>query len=186
MLHVLPWLRHTVEFVLRFGILLPTVVLAGCSYGPEWYALPPQRTAITAPPTELAMYITMNDPAAARHLVRDIGGLEDNLYRWTSRRPELEFWLLGARRIKFAMSFALPDVTMKVTGPVTLSILINGQPFDQPRYDQPGNHQYEKDVPPELLKARARNSVVIEPRPVWKGPDGRALGFVLTEAGFRY
>lgn len=148
--------------------------------------MPPQRAVVLAPKTELSMYINMNDPEADKHFVRDVGGLEGNLYRWVFRRPEMEFWLQGARRIKFAMSFALPEVTMKVTGPVTLSILINGQPFEQPRFDEPGNHQYEKDVPPELLKARARNSVVIEPRPVWKSPDGRTLGFVLTEAGFKY
>jgi hypothetical protein len=132
------------------------------------------------------MYIAMNDPEASKHLVHDVRGLEADSYRWALRRPELVFWLESVRRIKFAMSFALPEVTMKVTGPVTLSILINGQPLDQPRFDQPGSHQYEKDVPPEMLKPRARNSVVIEPHPVWIASDGQALGFVLTEAGFRY
>ena len=133
------------------------------------------------------MYVAMRDPAAPAHIVRDVSRtLEDNSYRWTYRRPELQFWVEGARRVRFAMSFALAETTMKATGPVTLSFFVNGQRFDAARYDQPGNHEYEKDVPAELLKPRAKNVVAIEPDQVWVSPDGVAMGFVLTEAGFKY
>jgi hypothetical protein len=133
------------------------------------------------------MYLTMRDPAAPAHIMRDVSRtLEDNSYRWTYRRPELQFWVEGARSVKFAMSFALAEATMKSTGPVTLSFFINGQPFDKARYDQPGNHEYEKEVPAELLKPRAKNVVAIEPDQVWVSPDGVTMGFVLTEAGFKY
>jgi hypothetical protein len=128
----------------------------------------------------------MNDPNAQKHLLRDINRtLEDSLYRWTHRRPEMQFWLDGTRRIKFAMDFAFAEATMKVTGPVTLTFFINGRLFDRARYDQPGSHHYEKDVPPELLKPRAPNVVAIEADKVWVSPDKTSLGFVLTEAGFK-
>jgi hypothetical protein len=178
---------YTDLFVLRIGLLLPAVLLAGCYRGPDWYAVPEQRAAVTAPKTELAMHIAMNHPNATAHIVRDVNRtLEDNSYRWTHRRPELQFWVEGPRRVKFTMDFALPEATMKMTGPVTLSFFINGQHFDTARYDQPGSHRYEKDAPPELLKPHAKNTVAIEPDKVWVSPDNVALGFVLTQAGFRY
>ena len=133
------------------------------------------------------MYVAMRDPDAPKHLVRDVNmALEDNLYRWARRRPEMQFGLEGVRHLKLVLSFHLPEATMKFTGPVTLTFFINGQRFDAARYEKPGLYRYEKEAPPELLKANANNVVRIEPDPVWVSPDGLPMGFVLTEAGFQY
>ncbi len=173
---------------LRFLVLAAALALAGCSREPDSYAPPIQRQPLdAAEPAFVGPYVYMGNPNADAYIVKDVAPRgEGGTWRWAYRRPELQFYIGRREHLKFVMEFALADRTFAETGPVTLSVFINGKPLDRFRYDKPGTHSINKPVPAELLKADAVNRVAIEPDKVWTArEDGATLGFILTSAGFR-
>ena len=173
---------------LRFLALAAALALAGCSREPDWYAPPIQRQPlVVSEPAFVGPYVYMGNPNADAYIVKDVApASEGGAWRWTYRRPELQFYIGPAQQLKFVMEFAIVDRTFAETGPVTLTVFINGRPLDRFRYDKPGSYTIDKPVPAELLKADAINRVAIEPDKVWTArEDGAALGFILTSAGFR-
>jgi hypothetical protein len=170
--------------LLPYSLLL---LLAGCSSAPDRYPPPAQREQAAEEAGTIRHFVAMNDPNAPAYFIRDISpGLEANSWRWTFRRPELRFFIETSQNLKFVMDLAVPELTFKQTGPVTLSVFINGQLLDRFPCPEPGQRQIEKKVPPEMLKAGAVNVVAIEPDKVWiSKQDGAVLGFILSSAGFQ-
>jgi hypothetical protein len=71
------------------------------------------------------------------------------------------------------------------TGPVTISIFINGHLFGKVKYGDAGRKQFEKPVPVAFLNSKAVNFAALEIDKVWVSKtDGAVLGFILTSAGF--
>jgi len=166
---------------------LLSLLLAGCSKGPDIYAPPAQRQSLTVPGTSgsLGNFVSMTDPAVNAYIVKDVSDTTEGNWRWTYRRPELRFFLTKADHLRFTMDFSFPQRTLRETGPVTLSFFINGKLLDKQKFAESGGQHYEKDVPPEMLHAGAVNNVAIEPDKVWVSKtDGAVLGFILTRAGF--
>ena len=168
--------------------LLPALLLAGCRTLPDTYAPPVQREvrAVTEP-SFVGPFISLSNANADAYILKDVSpAVEGGTWRWTYRRPELQFYLTRSSSLRFVLDFALADQTFAETGPVTLAVYVNDRLLDRFRYDKPGVHKLEKPVPPELLRENALNRVVIEPDKVWiaKG-DGAALGFILSAAGFQ-
>lgn len=173
----------------RRVLLLPAAVwlaASGCARIPDWYAPPIQRQPLDGVQSGLRHFVNMSDPAAADYIVSDIAdGVEAGSWRWARQRPTLRFRLLPAKGLKFVMDFAIADVTFEKTGPVTVSILINGNLLDRMRCESPGARHFEKRVPEEWLKAGEDTTVTAEVDKVWVAPkDGVKLGFILTRAGF--
>ena len=158
-----------------------------CARLPETFAPPVQRTALLdAPAHGPGYFLSMDDPRADLYLVRDFQDHGPGTWRWAYAHPVLRFFVPGAPDLKFAMDFSIPERTFRDTGPVTLSLRINGALFDRHRVESPGEHHYSKAVPPELLRANQENLVAIDPDPVWVSKaDGGKLGFILSRAGFR-
>ena len=101
------------------------------------------------------------------------------------KRPELRFFLDSTERLKFKADLSIADVTLKETGPVTISIFINGHLLDKVKYASAGRRGYEKAVPPAFLLPNAVNLAALEIDKVWVSKtDGAVLGFILTTAGF--
>lgn len=174
--------------LLRFSLAAAAFALSGCSSAPDWYAPPVQRQPLAvSEPSFVGAYVDMSNPNADAYIVKDVSpAVEAGSWRWTSRRPELQFYLPAGKAFKFVMEFALAGTTFKETGPVTLTVRINEKVLDRFRFDTEGNHRLEKPVPPELLLPDALNRVSIEPDKVWVSKeDGAALGFILTSAGFQ-
>jgi hypothetical protein len=82
------------------------------------------------------------------------------------------------------MDLTFPDQTFAQTGPVELTIRLNGKEFDRVRYAKAGSQQYAKEVPWEWLRPDAVNTVGLEPDKTAAGPERERLGFVLSRAGF--
>jgi hypothetical protein len=90
-----------------------------------------------------------------------------------------------AGRLRFVMDFSLPERTFRETGPVTLTLTINGKLFDRARFDTPGQLHYSHPAAPEFLNLHGENRVAIDPTPVWVSKaDGGKLGFIISRAGF--
>jgi len=128
----------------------------------------------------------MNAPNADAYLVRDISHyVEGGAWRWAGQHPQMRFFLDTVRHLKFSLDLSITETVFHQTGPMTLSLVINGHPFDRVRYDQPGGQHYEQPVPESLLKAGQENLVEIEPDRVWTSEeDGAKLSIILIRAGF--
>jgi hypothetical protein len=162
------------------------VVCAACGRLPETFAPPPQHaTLFPIPPGSPGYYFSMADSDAGAYLVQGVADHGPGTWRWTFDHPVLRFYLPAAPGLQFTMEFTLPESTFKDTGPVTLSISINGKAFDRVRCEHAGQQSYRHAVPAELLRGNAINLVAIDPHPIWLSPsDGERLGFILSRAGF--
>jgi hypothetical protein len=172
----------------RFSPLIlvcPILLLAGCARQPESVAPPPQRAALAVPPsTGLGFFLSMSDPNADAYLVKDVADHGPGTWRWVYDHPVLRFRVPDAPRLKFTLDFAIPERTFRETGPVTLTLRLNGTRFARQLFDHPGELHYSADVPANLLR-RGENQVAIDPDPVWVSKaDGGHLGFILSRAGF--
>jgi hypothetical protein len=166
--------------------MLPAVFFAGCSRLPETYPPPRQRPSLIVPPsTGLGYFLSMDDPQAGLYLVKDFQDHGPGTWRWAYSHPVMRFMVPDVPHLKFTMDFSLPERTFRDTGPVVLTLSLNGTIFDRHRYEQPGELHYTHDVPEALLRRGAINLVGIDPDPVWVSPaDGGRLGFILSRAGF--
>jgi hypothetical protein len=126
----------------------------------------------------------MDDPTVGEYIVNDIS-TEQGLRRWAFLRPELKFQVKDASHLKLVAEFALPEVTYKVTGPVTVSSAVNGRPLGSIRCDHAGDWRLEKTVPEGLVKPDEEIHVTFDANPRWVSPtDGAQLSFFLRGAGF--
>lgn len=128
--------------------------------------------------------VRMDDPDADAFLVRDISP-EHGETRWAFLHPELRLIVADARNLKFAVEFAIPAVTFRVTGPVTVSFAVNGRQLATMRCDHAGDYRLQRAVPEGLVEARKAIRVNFEANPRWVSPeDGAQLSFLLRSAGF--
>jgi hypothetical protein len=128
----------------------------------------------------------MSDPAADAYIVKDLSdSVEAGSWRWARKRPELRFFLDSVEQMKFKADFSIAETLFRETGPVTISILVNGNLLDKAKYPEPGEKHFEKAVPAKFLRAKSVNFVAMEIDKVWVSKsDGAVLGFILTRAGF--
>ena len=164
---------------------MSAVITASCGRRAGPFSPPVQRSLDLEPdPGGLGPFIAMDDPVAADYIIRDISP-EPGYRRWAFIHPELRFRVRDASHVKFAAEFALPEVTFKVTGPVTISCSVNGRALGSIRCDHAGDYRFEKLVPDGVVQAGQETHVTFEANPRWISPeDGAQLSFFLHSAGF--
>ena len=131
----------------------------------------------------LGHYVYMNQPEADAYIVGGMREKSEGPWRWALDRPVLRFYVPEAARLNFQMDLTFPEKEFHQTGPVTLTLALNGQVFDRVRVDKPGSERYSHRVPAHLLRANSINVVAITPDKTAGRPDER-LGFVMFSAGF--
>ena len=150
---------------------------AGCNSLPVFYAPPAQRASQAS-----RHLVKMGDPDANSYIVQGFRSeSEGGAWRWALDHPVLRFTLPDAGPLQFTMLFTLPQATFHDTGPVTLSVAINGKPFDRIPCDHAGDYQVTRPVADSFLHKPGVNLVAIDPS---KTATPEKLGFVLTSAGF--
>lgn len=133
----------------------------------------------------LGHFVYMSQAGADAYIVGGMRDKSEGPWRWTHERPVLRFYLPETARLRFRMDLTLPDNTFQETGPLTLTLALNGAEFDRVRYDKPGQQRYDHVVPAELMRENAVNEVAIVPdKTAGRAAPGERLGFVLTSAGF--
>jgi len=168
---------------MRTVLPIALACLAGCGGAPQSYPLPSQRPAITEP-TVLAPFVEMGSYAARAHTVRDVASrAEGEGWRWTYLRPELRFHLPSTARQRFLMDFSIIPEVFAETGPVTLSVSVNGKLLGRIRCSRPGDYRFERPVPEAWLAPET--TVVAQVDKHLSGRDGAQLGYTLSRAGFR-
>jgi len=172
---------------LRLYTLLSLSLLSGCVNIPDSYAPPIQRKPLTGTePSAVGHFVTMSDPNADAYIVKDVSpAAEAGSWRWTGKRPELRFFLETTEHLIFKADFSIAETTLRETGPVTVSVLINGHVLDTVKYVNAGEKHFDKPVPPDFLRLKSVNYAALEIDKFWVSKtDGAVLGFILTRAGF--
>jgi hypothetical protein len=162
------------------------LLCAGCSSLPDGFPPPPQRPPVESPPgLSLGYFVSMGDPESDRYIVQGFASRSEGAWRWAYEHPVLRFWGPDLEHVHFFMDFAIPERTFRETGPVTLTLSLNGEVFDHLRCAEPGQHSYSHEAPAGLLLKNALNLVSIQPDKFWVSrDDGTKHGFILVRAGF--
>jgi hypothetical protein len=171
----------------RLYILLSLILLTGCANIPDSYAPPVQRKPLGGTePNPIGHFVNMGDLNAPAYIVKDVAdGAEAGSWRWARKRPELRFYLETIEHLSFKADFSIAETLLRETGPVAISIFINGHPLDTLKCSEAGERNYVKPVPAEWLHAKSMNFAAMEIDKVWVSKtDGVVLGFILTRAGF--
>ena len=163
------------------------LLTVSCGRPPGVYAAPPQRSLDLGPdPSATLDFVAMDDPQVDDYLVHDISP-ERGIRRWAFTHPELRFRLKDAHHLVFTAEFAIPEITYKVTGPVTVSYAVNGRTIGTLRCGHAGDFRLEKPVPDGLVEPAKSVRVTFEANPRWVSPaDGAQLSFLLRSAGFTH
>jgi len=161
------------------------ILAAGCGRSPGTFLMPPQRSVnLGQDPGGLGPWVVMDDPAADDYIVRDISPGRDH-HRWAFLHPELRFRIKEPGYSKFVADFAIPEVTFRATGPVTVTAALDGVSLGGIRCDHAGDYRLEKPVPGGVLTPGKELHVTFEANPRWVSPeDGAQLSFYLGGAGF--
>lgn len=167
--------------------VLLCLLLCACRRWPDSFPPPRQIPAVTPPPpTAGPSVLELQGRDVDRHILRDVMlGYSDAPWRWTARRPLLQLEVGGTVGVAFAVDYAIPEVTFKHTGPVTITFFINSQQFAAIHADKSGDGHFERPVPDFWLRAGEENTVGAEIDKVWTDPrNGLKYGFILSRIGF--
>jgi len=135
---------------------------------------------------ELLSYLNLGDIRSRPQLVSGWYVIEDGAWRWMAPEAEATLRPLPAPAVQFDLQlFFPPDFMRRAGSPVTVSVMLNGQPFTKAVYYEPGGHRLTRVVPRELL-ARPTTSVSIRVNPAMPptATDKRELGAVVQGLGF--
>jgi hypothetical protein len=149
------------------------------------YAAPEQRSLDLGPdPGGLGPFVLMDAPDSDDYLVKDISPGRD-FRRWAFVAPELRFRVKSASHLTLTVDFTVPEVTYKVTGPVTVNYAVNGKKLGTMRCTRAGDFHLEAPVPDGLVRPGETIHVTFDAAPRWISPeDGAQLSFLLRSAGF--
>lgn len=137
-----------------------------------------------ADPGGIGAFIRSEETHADIHIVRDISK-EAGIFRWAFLNPEMQFRVKTSEDLNFQMEFAIPEVTFKKTGPVTVSCSINGRPLGSVRCPNWGQYSLKKPVPADWVQPKDLVHVTFHAEPRWISPEDKAeLSFLLRSAGF--
>ncbi|MBM3737294.1 MAG: hypothetical protein FJW39_16045 [Acidobacteria bacterium] len=159
------------------------LLAAACSRWPESYQPPVQR-ADPAPPV-LLPFISMGEPAAPPHFVRDVGEAQPNGLRWTSGKSVFRFRLPHTGGLSLTAAFYYPNSIREEVGPATVIYRVNGRVVDRVKYGEGENHAFSHEVDSTWLHSGQDTLVEVETVPGWTSPEGVKLGIALSSLGFR-
>ena len=119
------------------------------------------------------------------YIVRDISNTTEGRWRWAYNHPEMRFYVTKTAGVKLAVDLSIPQATFKDTGPVNITLSVNGHPVEKLHFDKPGDRHADTAVPAEFLKAREDNLLAMEADKKWVSKqDGAILSFLIIRAGF--
>lgn len=167
------------------ALIALSLATAGCFYSAESYP-PPVQGEIPPGEDALLPFIQANEAEAVLHFESDISPqLESGAWRWTWAKPSYVFQLPDRGPWKFRLEFVLPDVVFEHTGPVAMTVKVNGKPLVSQRLTQPGKHFYEQPVPDGVIDPSRAVAVEAALDRIYPAPgDGKPLGYLLLAAGF--
>jgi hypothetical protein len=101
-------------------------------------------------------YCLLESRVCSRYSVKLLEGwypLEQNSFRWTSRRFSVELrkaLSMDARKLRF--TFHLPEAVVQASGPITIRAEVNGEKFATATFSTQGEHDYTVDLGRRISK----------------------------------
>jgi hypothetical protein len=180
-------IRHSfIVFLVFLVFLVSLVFLSACDRLPESYPPPEQRQPVPGI-NDLgpeAMLVSMGSPEADRYIVKDVYPGTGISWRWTKKEPTVRVPLRSPRT--FSADFALWQDSFRITGPLTISFLVNGKLLDKIRYTTPGEKRFEKAVPPEWFTGGDEAIVALSVDKLYTEPRGGSkFGVILVSLGLK-
>lgn len=106
-------------------------------------------------------------------------------WRWIHRSARFRFLSVPGTRASVEVNVTVVDATLAQTGPVTVSLLVNGTRIGSKRYNAAGEYFIQAPVPANLPVTRTFD-VTLEVDPPWISPsDHNDLGVILSNIGLR-
>jgi len=105
--------------------------------------------------------------------------------KWTGDTARFRFCVRDLSASDLYLRYAAPEVTFRQTGPVRVSIDVNGKPFDSFLRTAPGDGEYRH--PAAGIPAKPFEPFVVSIRidpPYVAQDDNAKLGILLDEIGF--
>ena len=168
---------------MKIVAILIFLFLCACEKVPE-YPIPEQRPPSEPVDAPGARVLNMDDPNVTRRFMRDITPELHGTWRWALQRPAVRIRVRTEHQVKYIIDLALPEVTFKDTGPVTIAFTVNDHVLDRVRYITPGSHHFEKPVPQEWLQGGEPAIVGAEIDKMWVSKDdGQRFGFIIERIG---
>jgi hypothetical protein len=128
--------------------------------------------------------VNMADDDWATHMVQDLPPGPLSPWKWTGPKPTIKVMVRTNQGLRYVIDFSVAEATLKDTGPVTLTFLVNDHALESVRYAAAGDYHYEKAVPPEWVEPLKDTTLGAAIDKVWVAPsDGAKLGFILTRIG---
>ncbi|MGE5569843.1 MAG: hypothetical protein ACM3S5_12470 [Rhodospirillales bacterium] len=131
-------------------------------------------------------FLKLGDIRSRPQLLSGWHAIEDGGWRWMAQEATAVLRVPADPPATFELQLYFPpDYIERAGGPATVSVLIDGRPFAQETYNQPGGYRLVRPVPDGLLtppesRMEIRLNRVIPPT----GADRRELGAVVQEFGF--
>jgi len=171
----------------RALLLCLVCTLPACVKYPEPYRPPVQRQPMEyEQPERLSHYIAMSELSAPRHFVSDVvPELHDDNWRWTMQRPTFKFQLPTTLGLSLAVDYTVPDLTFKRTGPVKITVYVEGHKLDDIVVNKDKKETWKKEVPSEWLTTERPVVVRLEIDKMWTSDHNEMRrGFIITGIGF--
>lgn len=158
--------------------------LSACQNLPGPYAPPPQRQPLPKfRPYRYSRIVDMADGDAPSFFVRDITGIWGGTWRWAGQRPAVKVHVRSNQNLKYKIDFGIAEITLKETGPVTVTFTVNDHEIGNIRVTKPGDQHFEKEVPPGWLEPDKDAIVGAAVDQVYVAGDGTKLGMTLFRIG---
>jgi hypothetical protein len=173
-------MKHTL------GLVCAAVLIeVSCQNTPEPFAPPVQRPPLEDfRPYRISTIVDMSNEEAQTHFVQDFTSIAAPNWRWTGLRPTVRVRVSSAENLRYTIDFAIAEATFQVTGPVTVSFLVNDQMLDRALYNHAGNQHFEKAVPAGWVTAGQDATVAAEvDKAGATAADGTKLGMILVRIG---
>ncbi len=130
-------------------------------------------------------HLKLGQPKAVGHLLHDFMEQDERAERrWTFERPALLFAVPRRPNTRFRMDFVLAAQTFSKTGPIRMTVWLNGKPLGQAVYGSPEQHSFEAAVAPELLRDDGVALIETTLDKYFVADDGVKLGYLFESAGF--
>lgn len=133
----------------------------------------------------LASTLRMGDAAVAGQLLNGFYGIENNTWRWTSKRFSVLLGTppgAGQNGATLSFAFTVADAVFQKTGPVTLTASINGTTLKSQAYNTSGSYTLSADVPASLLTTDSVKIDFALDKSIRPDQDKRELGVIANSA----
>ena len=170
----------------RLGLVCAAVLTgSACRNMPGPFAPPVQRQPLADfRPYRMSAIVDMSDEDARRTSSRTSLRTRHPRGDGPGKQPAVRVRMRSAENLRYTIDFAIAEVMLRNTGPLTVSFLVNDRVLDRVRYDHDGSQHFEKPVPAGWVTAGQDVTVGAEIDKPWIPPEGGPkLGIILMRIG---